>query len=173
MPGNVAATFTATDTSGRDANSGNNSAAANLAVVNSGTTINPTVPVIGNGPADLLVQIVQVGVLNSNNQFVSTGSNTFRAGERVAVKFNVVNQGQTTTGSWNFRAELSDNSNRVYENPQYEAGIPAGGKATYTIAFDNIRIGSNTISIFADSMNQVQEFNESNNVGAISFNVNY
>lgn len=173
MPGNVAATFTATDTSGRDSNSGNNTAAANLAVVNSGSTINPTVPVIGNGPADLLVQIVQVGVLNGNNQFVSTGSNTFRAGERVAVKFNIVNQGQTPTGSWNFRAELSDYPNRVYENPQYEAGIPAGGKATYTIAFDNIKIGSNTISIFVDSMNQVQEFNESNNVGAVSFNVNY
>lgn len=173
MPGNVAATFTATDTSGRDSNGGNNTAAANLAVTNTGTGTNPIIPTIGNGQPDLMIQVVQTGILTYNNQFVTTGTNTFRTGDRVAVKFNVINQGQTTTGAWNFRAELSDYPARVYENPQYEAGIPAGGKATYTIAFDNIKPGSNTITIFVDSMNQVNEFNESNNVGAVSFNVNY
>jgi hypothetical protein len=174
MPGNAVATFTVTDTSGRDSNSGNNTASANLAVVNTGTIgTNPTVPVIGNGQPDLMVQVVQTGILTYNNQFVTTGTNTFRTGDRVAVKFNVINQGQTTTGPWNFRAELSDYPTRVYQNPQYEAGIPAGGKATYTIAFDNIKPGSNTITIFVDSLNQVNEFNESNNVGAVSFNVNY
>ncbi|MBU3668696.1 MAG: hypothetical protein FGM57_01870 [Candidatus Taylorbacteria bacterium] len=172
QPGNVSVTLVATDGSGKDTDASNNTASQALSVVNTGTTGGTNVTVIGNGQPDLIVRVLQTGILTYNNQFIPTG-NTFRASDRVAVKFEVVNQGQTTTGPWNFRAELSDFPNRVYNNNQYEAGIPSAGKAVYTIAFDNVRPGSNTITLFVDSMNQVNEFNESNNTSAVSFNVNY
>lgn len=170
--GNVSVVVTATDTSGRDSNGSNNSATQGLSVTNTGSNGGGTVPIVGS-QADLIVRVIQTGVLTYNNQFVPVVNNTFRPGDRVAVRFEVINQGQTPTGAWNFKAELTDSPNRVYNNPQYEAGITSGGKTTYTIAFDNVRIGGNTITIFVDSQNQVPEFNESNNIGAVSFNVNY
>ncbi len=169
--GNVAVNLVVTDTSGKDLTLSNNTAVQNLSVVNTGTTNPGTVPTTGNGQPDLMVRVLQTGVLTYNNQFIPTTNNVFRAGDRVAVKFEVLNQGQTATGAWNFRADLMPN--QTYNNPQYEAGIPAGGRAIYTIAFDNVQIGSNTIMLYVDSQNQVQEFNESNNTGSISFQVNY
>ncbi len=172
QPGNVTATFVVTDGSGRDTSSADNTATANLAVTNAGTIGgNNGTPIVGDGRPDLIVQVVQVGVLNYNNQFVPVVNNTFGPNDRVAIKFNVINQGQNSTGPWNFRAELSDYPVRTYNNSQYEAAIPAGGKATYTIAFDNIRAGSNTITLYVDSANQVAEFNESNNIATVNFNV--
>lgn len=162
--GNVSVVLTVI--SGKDADSTNNTTTQPFTVINTGT-----VPAIGNGQPDLMVRVLQTGVLTYNNQFIPTTNNAFRAGDRVAVKFEVINQGQTATGAWNFRAELTPN--QTYNNPQYEAGIPAGGRVVYTIAFDNVQIGSNTITLYVDSQNQVQEFNESNNTGSISFQVNY
>ncbi len=171
QPGNVAVNFVVTDNSGKDLAISNNTAVQNLSVVNTGTVNPGTVPTVGNGQPDLMVRVIQMGVLTYNNQFIPTANNAFRTGDRVAVKFEVLNQGQSTTGPWNFRAELTPN--QLYNNPQYEAGISAGGKAIYTIAFDNVQVGSNTITLYVDSANQVQEFNESNNIGAVSFQVNY
>jgi hypothetical protein len=182
--------LTVTDTSGRDANTSNNTAVSAIAVTNSGTGSGGNGGVItsGDGRADLSVRILQIGVLSYNNQFIPTttinntnntyGTNdvfggNFRASDRVAVQFEIVNQGRTASGAWNFRAELTDYPVKSYENPQYEASIPSGGRVVYTIAFDNIRIGSNSITIFLDHLNQVNEFNEGNNMGSIGFSVGY
>lgn len=179
--GNSNVVFTVTDTSGRDGNTSNNTVSTTLNVVNNGTGSNGGNGVItsGDGRADLAVRVVQMGVLTYNNQFVpmttygSTYGGNFRSGDRVAVKFEVVNQGNSASGIWNFRADLTDNPTKMYENPNYEASIPAGGKTTYTIAFDNVRTGTNTITIYADNRNQVNEFNESNNTASVGFNVSY
>lgn len=178
--------FTVTDNSGRDGNTSNNTATSALVVTNSGSGSNGGGGVItnGDGRADLSVRILQTGILSYNNQFVpastvngTTGAfgGNFRTSDRVAVQFEITNQGRSATGMWNFRAELTGNGypSKNYENPQYESSIPAGGRAVYTIAFDNIQIGSNTITIFLDSQNQVNEFNEGNNIGSVGFNVNY
>lgn len=182
--------FTVTDTSGRDGNISNNVATSALVVTNNGTGGNGNnggnggVIQNGDGRADLSVRILQTGILSYNNQFVpaSTVNSTtgafggnFRTGDRVAVQFEITNQGRSASGVWNFRAELTGNGfpSKNYENPQYESSIPAGGRAVYTIAFDNMQIGSNTITIFLDHLNQVNEFNEGNNIGNVGFNVNF
>lgn len=178
--------FTVTDNSGRDGNTSNNVVTSALVVTNTGTGTggNGGVITTGDGRADLSVRILQTGILAYNNQFVpaSTVNGTtgvyggnFRTGDRVAVQFEITNQGRSASGMWNFRAELTGNGypSKNYENPQYESSIPAGGRAVYTIAFDNIQIGSNTITIFLDHLNQVNEFNEGNNIGSVGFNVNY
>mgnify|MGYP003417982028 CR=1 FL=1 len=179
--------FTVTDNSGRDGNTSNNVATSALVVTNNGTGGNGNnggVIQNGDGRADLSVRILQTGILSYNNQFVpastvngTTGAfgGNFRTNDRVAVQFEITNQGRSASGMWNFRAELTGNGYpaKSYNNPQYEASIPAGGRAVYTIAFDNIQIGSNTITIFLDHLNQVNEFNEGNNIGSVGFNVNY
>lgn len=178
--------FTVTDNSGRDGNTSNNVVTSALVVTNTGTGTggNGGVITTGDGRADLSVRILQTGILSYNNQFVpastvngTTGAygGNFRTGDRVAVQFEITNQGRSASGMWNFRAELTGNGypSKNYENPQYESSIPAGGRAVYTIAFDNIQIGSNTITIFLDHLNQVNEFNEGNNIGSVGFNVNY
>lgn len=176
--------FTVTDNSGRDGNTSNNTAVSALIVTNNGTTgNNGGVITSGDGRADLSVRILQTGVLSYNNQFIPTSNvngtygvygGNFRSGDRVAVQFEITNQGRSATPAWNFRAELTDYPvSKNYNNPQYEASIPAGGRAVYTIAFDNVRIGSNTITLFIDHLNQVNEFNEGNNTASVGFNVNY
>lgn len=181
--------LTVTDTTGSDSNTSNNVATSALSVTNSGTTNGGTgnnggVITSGDGRPDLSVRILQTGVLTYNNQFVPmstiNGSNgsfggNFRSADRVAVQFEIDNQGKSATGAWNFQAQLTGSNYpaRIYNNPSYEASIPAGGRAIYTIAFDNIQFGSNSISIFTDNLNQVNEFNEGNNTASVNFNVSY
>lgn len=170
--GTPSAVFTVTESSGFDADPANNTTAVGLTVVNSGTVINNNPGTIGDGRADLTLRILQIGTLDYNNNFIPSYNNSsFRSSDRVAVKFEVINQGRTQTGAWNFQASLSGNGYpaKIYNNPQYEASIPAGAKSTYTIAYDNILPGSNTLTITVDNMNQVNEFDENNNTASVSF----
>ncbi len=170
--------FTITAANSGDVNSSNDTASVGLVVINSGTggTGYSDVVVTGDGRADLAVRILQVGVLGYNNVFTPySNTSSFRTADKVAVRFEVINQGKTASGAWTFRTELTDapNPNKQYQNPQNEASIASGAKATFTIGFDNIRQGNNSLTIFTDSLNQVNEFDENNNIGVASFFVNY
>lgn len=170
--------FTITAANSGDINSSNNTASVGLVVVNNGTggTGYSDVIVTGDGRADLAVRILQVGVLSYNNVFIPySNTSSFRTTDRIAVKFEIINQGKTASGAWTFRTELTDapNANKQYQNPQNEASIASGGKATFTIGFDNVKQGNNSLTIFSDSANQVNEFDENNNIGTTSFFVNY
>lgn len=177
--GSSSVVITATDTSGRDANNANNTASSALVVTGTGTT-NPGTgtiggyPVSGDGRPDLTVRVVSVGTLDYNNNFVPVSNQNFRTGSRVAVKFQVINQGLSASGAWTFKAEVNDMYQpRVYQNPQTESSIASGGSATYTVAFDNLGIGSHTMSLYADSYDQVNEYNEGNNTLGVNFYINY
>ena len=172
--GTAVATFTVTDNTGRDSNTSNNTASVTLQVANGGTIGGGTIGTIGDGRPDLTVQVLRTGILDANNNFIATNNNVYRSTDRVAVQFQVINQGKSATGSWNFQATLSGNfPTKLYNNPQYEASIPAGGSSTYTMAFDNIGYGSNSITIMVDNLNQVNEVNEGNNTAVVSFTANY
>jgi hypothetical protein len=157
----------------RDANRANNVAAVGLNVsqgtnYTGGNTGNNTY----NGQPDFIVQIMQVGTLNAYNQFVPTTS--IPANGRVAVQFRVINQGNNAniTNPWFFRAEMTDsgNPNKIY-NSEVQAGLVGGQVVTYTLGFDNLRYGSNSITIYIDSQNGIYEGNENNNIASVGFNV--
>ncbi len=172
--GNVAATFTVSDNSGKDAYPTNNVATVNFSVANNGTIGGGSVGTIGDGRPDLTVRVLRTGILDYNNNFITTGNTTFRSTDRVAIQFEVINQGRSPSGTWNFQANLSGNfPGRLYSNPQYEASIPSGGKSTFTMAFDSIGYGNNTITIFVDNMYQVNEVIESNNTASVNFYTSY
>lgn len=158
----------------RDVNRANNLAAVGLNVVagannyNGYNTGNNTY----NGQPDFMVQILQVGTLDAYNRFIPTTS--IPANGRVAVQFRVVNQGNNAgmTNNWFFRAEMTDNPNpnKIY-NSEVQAGLVGGQVVTYTLGFDNLRFGTNSITIYVDSQNGIYENNENNNIGTVSFNV--
>lgn len=167
---------TVSDNNGRDANTSNNISSATLNVVNTGGNSGGStgIVVIGDGRADLVVRILQTGILSYNNTFIpQSNTSVFRTGDRLAVRFEIINQGKSSTGPWTFKADLSGASNQQYQNSQYEASIPSGGKATYTMGFNGATAGNNYLTIYADNTNQVNEFDEGNNNANANFYVSY
>lgn len=63
---------------------------------------------------DLAIQITDVGILDNNNNFVSVPEGSLRTYNRIALKFNVLNQGQQSTGAWYLRADLNGGNYSTY-----------------------------------------------------------
>jgi hypothetical protein len=120
--------------------------------------------VTGTGKADLVVRILDTGVINrSNNSY--TQSTTANAGDRVGVRIEIENIGTVASGGWRFQASLptADSNNSNFNSENYQSLNP-GQKITLTVGFESLRNqGSNLISVFVDSSAQVSESNESNN----------
>ena len=157
----------------RDTNRANNIASVGLNVTQGSTYVSyGTGNNIPNGQPDFIAQIMQVGTLNAYNQFVPTTS--IPSNGRVAVQFRVINQGNNAniTNPWFFRAEMTDgpNPNKIY-NSEIQAGLVGGQVVTYTLGFDNLRYGTNSITLYIDSQNGIYESNENNNISSVSFNV--
>jgi len=99
----------------------------------------PTVPV-ARDPADLAVNIVETGVLVE-----VAGENTFfpvspiPSDKVAAVRFTVTNQGEQSSGTWTFRAELpiEGDEDYVYTAPAQNAMLP-GTQVEFTLGFDQI-----------------------------------
>lgn len=170
---NLPVTITADPSSlTRDNNRANNSQSVNLNV----TQGNGPIVTGGNnttyGQPDIVVQIAQVGILDQFNRFIPTTN--IPANGRVAVQFKIINQGTNAnmTNGWFFRSEMTDypNANKLYQS-DFQAGLVGGQSVTYTLGFDNLRVGSNSITIYTDSQNNINETNENNNIGTINFNV--
>lgn len=117
--------------------------------------------------ADLTGQILSVGILDGNNNFVVT--NNPRSTDRVAIKFRVSNTGTTATSPWSFRLNFANG--QTYTSN--ESGIAGNTSLTYIIGLQNLQQGYNTVSITLDGNNNVVESNENNNVLTTSFNVTY
>ncbi len=150
------------DPSGRVAelNETNNTATVSLYV--SGSNSNGGT---GTYQPDLTIRNVQTGTMYGS-QFVA--GTTIQGAAKVAVRFEVANLGNNPSGSWYFRGELSDNPSRIY-NSGAEASIAGNTSVIYVIEFDNVRYGSNTISLSLDPNNYIYESNESNNSASVSF----
>ncbi len=128
--------------------------------------------VSSNGRADLVVRMIDTGIVNRSNGSYSISSFASSA-DRVAVRFEVENIGSTATGSWKFQATLptSDSVNAVY-NSDTQPTLNPGEKRTYTIGFENLKnSGTNTVTVNVDSASQVTEANE-NNTASININRN-
>jgi hypothetical protein len=137
----------------------NNSIRMNVVNTNSSTTNTST----NTGKADLVVRMLDTGIVNRSTNAYTTSSSA-NNGDRVGVRFEVENVGGTATGSWRFAATLpASDSNSVNYTSDYQDSLLPGQKKTFTIAFDNLRsVGVNTITVVVDSSNQVNEANENN-----------
>ena len=153
-----------------------NPSAGNIIPANSNkpvsNTSNPTVTLVNPasaptqtyyGKPDLAVRLLQVGLLNSfNNQI--TSQTQFSYSDMVGIKFEIRNDGDTNTGLWYFTATLPSLSTPIY-NSNTQISLKPGESIIFTLGFTNLtNIYSNTITISADPLKQIAESNEYNNV---------
>ncbi len=135
------------------------------------TTTKPNSPIVSNlfpnssyvGKADLAVRILQVGILNTNTNTIYP-QNQFNTRDTVGVRFEVRNDGDATTNSWNFTASLPSASTPVYASP-IQVPIRPGESIQFTLGFGNLTNRSNSlITINVDPSNLTPESNEANNM---------
>jgi len=127
------------------------------------TTPKPTpTPVVTpkpTGPADLVVRVISVGVIDPISGTIVNRAPTSQ-NDIVAVTFDIKNQGGTATGAWHFTATLPTSPMSPYVSPQQKSLNP-GDHIENTLRFNRAVQGAFTVSV--DPSNFVRESNESNN----------
>jgi hypothetical protein len=167
MAGNQTVTITV-DTTNTTQDQNRNDNVATAPIYTTGTNIgggiyNPS------GTADLQLTILHTGTVNAYGQFVA---NSYpRVGEKVAVRFQVTNVGGTTAPVWAWRADLNGSTYNTYTTS--EVALAPGASTRIIVGFDTFNYGASTLTITADSNNQIYEANEANNTSAVTVNVNY
>jgi hypothetical protein len=120
-----------------------------------------------SGRKNLNITFTSIGVFR-NGQYVQT--NAFQTTDSVSMKFTIINNEDTPTGTWGMRVEmpaaLGGDKVKVLNNL---ASIQ--GKSAYTgeVRFDGIDLSQGTpvIRIYLDIYNEVAESNEGDNTLAI------
>ncbi len=130
---------------------------------NGGSNYNST----GN-KADLVVKIIDVGILGSNNQFYY--DNSPDDNDTIAVRFEVQNIGGSYTGGWRFTVDMPTEDNETFESNNQNSLAP-GEIRQFTIGFDNPQTGENDIVIEVDSDDDVNENSENNNDDSVEIDV--
>ncbi len=130
----------------------------------------PTAPVAPKSPADLRVQILSVGVLESNGSI----SNRYPSNQNdiAAVRFRVSNAGGSASGNWYFTSTLPVTSQQLYTSPA-QASMGAGYSGEYILQFRPVQAGGGTFMVYVDAGNSVKESNESNNTASITIPMQY
>lgn len=122
----------------QDTNRSNNTISLPLYVTGTGNN-----PVITNGSqADLQIQVLSTGSVNSAGQYSANVSPRMNSGEKAAVRFQVTNNGGVTAPTWSWRADISGANTSTYYSPA-ENPIVSGGSATFIVGLDIINNGYN------------------------------
>lgn len=137
---------------------------------NGGGTTTTTIPVTSdpNGYTDLTVRFVSVGAVNRTTGTFYPVSYPSRSSvtDRIAVRFEVKNEGTKTSPQWFFRANLPTQQSATF-NSQAQTALRPGESIIFTLAFDGfINSTQGTASVTVDPSNYVTESNESNNYAA-------
>lgn len=121
-------------------------------------------------PADLRVQILSVGVLESNG----TVSNRYPSNQNdiAAVRFRVSNAGGVASGSWYFTSTLPVTQQQLYTSPA-QTSMGAGYSGEYILQFRPVQAGGGTFTVYVDAGNSVKESNEQNNSASITIPMQY
>ncbi len=126
---------------------------------------NPIIsPILDNlyGSIDLEAVIDEVGILDSNKNFIATS--TFSHTEIGAVKFTVKNIGDKTSDGWYFNAVLPTSPSHIFHSDGQKSLAP-GEKIEFTMGFDKLRIGEQMpIIINIDPTKGIKESSKDNNI---------
>jgi len=116
------------------------------------------------GTPDLKPKILEIGVVDKQtNEFTATSSVPFSA--RVAVKFEVENVGDRTSGGWTFNSVLPSFPLHIYYSNN-QTPLAPGDRIEFILGFDSIK-NDGTEAIFVvnvDPSNIIREANENNNI---------
>ena len=115
------------------------------------------------GKADLKVQIISTGILDKvTGVFIPRTS--FAAGDRIAVKFEIINIGNNYSGHWNFIAGMTrtNDANAIYRSDS-QISLNGGQSTLFTIAFDNPSLGNQKLDFLIDPSGLINDANRNNN----------
>jgi len=116
---------------------------------------------------DLAIRLVGTGIIDrSTRQFIKT--NTIGSNDEAGIRFEVVNIGNTPSGSWSFNATLPSNVTPSY-NSDTQVSIGRGEGIQFTLGFDNPSTNNAYISV---SSSNNSETNSNNNSLIIPININ-
>lgn len=116
-----------------------------------------------NGAIDLEARILEVGVVDKDTN-VFTASSSPSANLRIAVKFDVINKGTKTSGSWSFNAVLPTLPLYIYSGDS-QLPLQPGDRIEFIIGFDSVeRKKDDEFIVNVDPSNSVTESNKSNNI---------
>lgn len=129
-------------------------------------TYYPTLPAL-SGRKNLRVQYSTMGIIQ-NGQFVTT--NTFNTEDTISVRFLVLNEQDTPTGTWSMRVEMPareyNDKVKILNNLN---SIP--GESSYSVEarFNGVDLtqGTPVVRVYLDIGNQVIETNENDNTLAV------
>jgi hypothetical protein len=118
-----------------------------------------------NGYTDLTVRVVAIGVVNrtTNTFFPNISPSRSSYTDRIAVRFEVKNQGTKTSPQWFFSANLPTTHSGVFNSVAQQALRP-NESIIYTLAFDGfVNSSQGVVSISVDPSQYILESNENNN----------
>lgn len=114
--------------------------------------------------SDLSVRILSIGKTTSSGQYIST--QRFSESDVGSVTFEVLNRGNTGIKNWTFNATLPTDDAYVYTSEKQKS-LPPNAKATLTMSFDQLTIGTRQLTIMIDPQNQIKESDERNNSASV------
>jgi hypothetical protein len=116
---------------------------------------------VRTGPADLLVQITAVGMIDP-----VTGEFVHRLpvsqNDMAAVQFDISNIGGQTTGTYYFTAQLPTQNGYLYTSPA-QAPLKPDGHIQNTLRFTQVAPNGGVINISVDANNTAGDYNRGNN----------
>lgn len=115
------------------------------------------------GTIDLEPRILEVGFVDRTTN-VFTASSSPSADLRVAVRFEIINNGTKASGSWSFNAVLPTMPFYIYSGDTQQSLLP-GEKIEFITGFDSVlRKKDGEFIVNVDPASRVVESNESNNI---------
>ncbi len=122
----------------------------------------------GTSP-NLYISSLEIGRIINGSFYAQT---TFNYGDQITVRAHVRNNGGYTNNSWISRLNIYDANNysRDISNGT-ESPIAANGESVITYTVDGLARGSNRLTFYADSSNNISESNESDNSSQINVQV--
>lgn len=117
------------------------------------------------GKPDLAVKILEVGIVNtSTNEFTAT--TTLRGTDRIAVRFEVRNDGTVKTNSWYFNAALPTRPFYIFHS-EGQSSLEPNDRIEYVLGFDSIeKKDGNAFVVNLDPTRSIAESMEDNNIAS-------
>ena len=122
-----------------------------------------------NTTPNLYISSLEIGRYSNGTFYPQT---TFNYGDTVTVRARVRNNGGYFNNSWQTRLSVYDANNysRDITNGN-ESPLSSNGETTVTYDINNLTRGSNRLTFYADTQNNVSESNEGDNTSQITIQV--
>lgn len=114
--------------------------------------------------ADLYLSMKGAGIV-TNNVYVPKAA--FTSYESPSVRFDIGNDGNISTGPWQFTAILPTNPGQVFSSG-IQPSLAPGEIIEYTLTLANLASSNNLISVNVDITNTINELSETNNIGTLT-----